>query len=58
LTSLDWSDWNVDDSIIEIMKEFGITIDNTNGNLEDMVNIIRDAANSIPNLEQEMTSLT
>ena len=58
LTSLDWSDWNIDDSIIEIMKEFGMTIDNTNNSLENMVNIIRDAANSIPNLEQEMTSLT
>ena len=51
LTSLDWSDWNVDDSIIEIMKEFGITVDNTNGNLENMVDIIREATNSIPNLE-------
>jgi hypothetical protein len=40
------------------MKEFGVTIDNTNGSLENMVDIIRDAANSIPNLEQEMTSLT
>jgi hypothetical protein len=33
LMSLDWSDWNIDDSIIEVLKEFDITLDNTNGDL-------------------------
>jgi len=57
LMALDGSDWGIDSSIIEIMDEYGITIDNTNEYLQDFVNLTREAYGAIPDLTEEMGSL-
>ena len=58
MLALDWDDWdNLDTSIIDTMKEFGVTIDNDSQALKNFIAVTRATAKAIPNLEQSMTSL-
>jgi hypothetical protein len=58
MLAVDWDDWdNLDTSIIDTMKEFGVTIDNDSEALKNFVAVTRATANAIPKLEESMTSL-
>jgi acyl carrier protein len=51
IANIDWTSWDAGEQAIEIAKEYGIAIDETSESWQKNINIMRDAANAVPDLK-------
>lgn len=58
LLSLDYSDWNIDNSVIDTIKSFGGAIDNTSLSVTNFTSVMREMSTTVPDVVSELTNLT